>query len=51
MGGLGLLGKFLNLGKNVLILGRFFFWANFNKFWAKNRQLIISGHIFIIGQP
>ena len=35
LGGLGLLGKFLNLGKNFLILGRFFFQAKFNKIWAK----------------
>ena len=47
---LGLLGNFLDLGKISLILGRFCFWVNFNKLWAKNRQLIISGHIFTIGQ-
>ena len=29
-------GKFLNLGKHFLSLGRFFFWTYFNKFWAKN---------------
>ena len=44
------MGNFLNMSKNFLILCRLFFCTNFNKFWAKNKQLIISGHIFTIGQ-
>ena len=37
-------------GKFFKNLGRFFFWVIFYFFWAKNRKLIISGHIFTIGQ-
>ena len=37
-------------GKFLKKLGRFLFWVIFYFFWAKNRKLIISGHIFTIGQ-
>ena len=50
MGGLDSVGNFLNLGKNFLILARFFFWESFNKFWAKNRKFIIFGQIFTTEQ-
>ena len=50
MAGLGDCLNFVFWGKFFNNLGRLFFWAIFDFFWAKNRKLIIFGHSFTIGQ-
>ena len=49
-GGLGDWENFVFLNKFLKKLGRFLFWVIFYFFWEKNRKLIISGHIFTVGQ-